>query len=109
MRTYGFDREVALLCAKGCCRRIRYVLLQRAMHPLMPDVSLRPTCLYPLMHDPWPFEQSKLEEPAESIRQDGLIQLIPVRPNTDGFEIVAGVRRFRAAQLAKTVLLPAAS
>ena len=47
------------------------------------------------------FEQSKLEELAESIRQHGLIQLITVRPNNNGFEIVAGARRFRAAQLAE--------
>jgi ParB family chromosome partitioning protein len=53
------------------------------------------------------FEQSKLEELAESIRQHGLIQPITVRPNSDGFEIVAGARRFRAAQLAELFSLPA--
>jgi ParB family chromosome partitioning protein len=52
------------------------------------------------------FEQSKLEELAESIRQHGLIQPITVRPNSDGFEIVAGARRFRAAQLAELFSLP---
>ena len=39
------------------------------------------------------FEQSKLEELAQSIRQHGLIQPITVRPNADGFEIVAGASR----------------
>ena len=53
------------------------------------------------------FEQNKLEELAESIRQHGLIQPITVRPNADGFEIVAGARRFRAAQLAELFSLPA--
>ena len=53
------------------------------------------------------FEPSKLEELAESIRQHGLIQPITVRPNSDGFEIVAGARRFRAAQLAELFSLPA--
>ena len=53
------------------------------------------------------FEQGKLEELAESIRQHGLIQPITVRPNTNGFEIVAGARRFRAAQLAEVFSLPA--
>jgi ParB family chromosome partitioning protein len=53
------------------------------------------------------FEQNKLEELAESIRQHGLIQPITVRPNADGFEIVAGARRFRAAQLAELLSLPA--
>ena len=53
------------------------------------------------------FEQTKLEELAESIRQHGLIQPITVRPNSDGFEIVAGARRFRAAQLAELFSIPA--
>lgn len=53
------------------------------------------------------FEPSKLAELAESIRQHGLIQPITVRPNVDGFEIVAGARRFRAAQLAELFSLPA--
>ena len=52
------------------------------------------------------FEQSKLEELAESIRQHGLIQPITVRPNNKGFEIVAGARRFRAAQLAELFSFP---
>jgi ParB family chromosome partitioning protein len=43
---------------------------------------------------------------AESIRQHGLIQPITVRPNADGFEIVAGARRFRAAQLPNCFLSP---
>lgn len=41
------------------------------------------------------FEQSKLGELAKSIRQHGLIQPITVRPNSDGFEIVAGARPSR--------------
>jgi ParB family chromosome partitioning protein len=53
------------------------------------------------------FEESKLHELAESIRQHGLIQPITVRPDAGGFEIVAGARRFRAAQLAELFSLPA--
>ena len=53
------------------------------------------------------FDESKLHELAESIRQHGLIQPITVRPQSDGFEIVAGARRFRAAQLAELFSLPA--
>ena len=44
------------------------------------------------------FEEAKLHELAESIRQHGLIQPITVRPRSEGFEIVAGARWFRAAQ-----------
>ena len=53
------------------------------------------------------FDESKLQELAESIRTNGLIQPITVRPNSEGFEIVAGARRFRAAQLVELFSLPA--
>ena len=53
------------------------------------------------------FDESKLSELAESIRTNGLIQPVTVRPNSNGFEIVAGARRFRAAQLAELFSLPA--
>ena len=53
------------------------------------------------------FDECKLGELAESIRTNGLIQPITVRPNAQGFEIVAGARRFRAAQLAELFSLPA--
>ncbi len=53
------------------------------------------------------FDEAKLQELADSIRANGLIQPITVRPNADGFEIVAGARRFRAALLAEVFSLPA--
>ena len=53
------------------------------------------------------FDEAKLQELAESIRTNGLIQPITVRPNSDGFEIVAGARRFRASQLAEMFSVPA--
>ena len=53
------------------------------------------------------FDESKLQELAESIRQHGLIQPITVRPNNQGFEIVAGARRYRASLLAELFSVPA--
>src|SRR5580698_3454442 len=53
------------------------------------------------------FDEAKLQELADSIRQHGLIQPITVRPNNQGFEIVAGARRYRAAQLAELFSVPA--
>jgi ParB family chromosome partitioning protein len=53
------------------------------------------------------FDEAKLYELAESIKQHGLIQPITVRPNNTGFEIVAGARRFRASQLAEVFSIPA--
>jgi len=52
------------------------------------------------------FEPRKLVELAERLRTHGLIQPITVRPNNEGFEIVAGARRFRAAQIAELAELP---
>lgn len=47
------------------------------------------------------FDEATLQELAESIRASGLIQPIVVRPLRQGnYEIVAGERRWRAAQLA---------
>ena len=52
------------------------------------------------------FEQSALEELAESIRENGVIQPLIVRKENGGFEIVAGERRWRAAKIAKLEKLP---
>ena len=53
------------------------------------------------------FDEATLNELAESVKHNGLIQPITVRPNNQGFEIVAGARRYRAAQLAELFSLPA--
>ena len=53
------------------------------------------------------FDEAKLYELAESIKHNGLIQPITVRPNNQGFEIVAGARRYRAAQVAELFSVPA--
>jgi len=52
------------------------------------------------------FDETKLYELAESIKHNGLIQPITVRPNNQGFEIVAGARRFRASLLAEQFAVP---
>ena len=48
------------------------------------------------------FDQSQLDELANSIREKGVMQPLLVRPTTDPnqFEIIAGERRWRASQLA---------
>src|SRR5262252_8627065 len=53
------------------------------------------------------FDQSKLEELAQSIRTSGVIQPLLVRPAGGLFELVAGERRWRAAQLAGLSRIPA--
>ena len=47
------------------------------------------------------FTDEQLKELAQSIKERGIIQPIIVRPKGDDYEIVAGERRWRAAQIAK--------
>jgi ParB family chromosome partitioning protein len=54
------------------------------------------------------FDETKLEELAESIRIRGVLQPIVVRPLAGGrYELVAGERRLRAARIADVELIPA--
>ena len=46
------------------------------------------------------FRPDKLEELAQSIRANGIIQPIVARRNGERFQIIAGERRWRAAQIA---------
>jgi ParB family chromosome partitioning protein len=52
------------------------------------------------------FDESRLQELAESISSTGLVQPIVVRRKGERFEIVAGERRWRAAQIAGLLRLP---
>lgn len=53
------------------------------------------------------IRQENLEELAESIRSQGLVQPIVVRPLGDGYELIAGERRWRASQMAGLHEIPA--
>jgi len=46
------------------------------------------------------FDETKIDELASSIRNQGIIQPLIVRPKNDGFELIAGERRWRAAMSA---------
>ena len=58
------------------------------------------------------FDQEKLSELADSIRAQGVVQPVVVRPlvgkgGNEGFELIAGERRWRAAQIAGLERIPA--
>lgn len=76
---------------------------QRTVLTLVALAEVRPNPDQPRKH----FDQEKLAELAESIKTHGLLQPIVVRRAEGGFDIVAGERRFRAAQLAGISHLPA--
>jgi ParB family chromosome partitioning protein len=53
------------------------------------------------------FEENALKELASSIRTQGVLSPLLVRPLTEnGFEIIAGARRYRAAQMAEVPTVP---
>ncbi|HHX16304.1 MAG TPA: ParB/RepB/Spo0J family partition protein [Mollicutes bacterium] len=53
------------------------------------------------------FDEKALNELADSIRQHGIIQPLVVRKLNDKYEIIAGERRYKAAQLAGLQKVPA--
>ena len=52
------------------------------------------------------LDEARLQELAQSIRANGLIQPIVVRKEGDRFQIIAGERRWRAAKLAGLLRVP---
>ncbi|WP_029888511.1 ParB/RepB/Spo0J family partition protein [Polycyclovorans algicola] len=70
----------------------------------LPVAQLQPGAHQPRKH----FDEAGLAELADSIRARGIVQPLIVRPVSGGrFEIVAGERRFRAAQLVGLKVVPA--
>jgi len=71
--------------------------------PLEVDVDrLTPNALQPRAQ----LDDARLEELARSIKSNGLIQPIIVRKTGDRFQIIAGERRWRAAQKAGLLRVP---
>ncbi len=52
------------------------------------------------------FGAEALDELVQSVKQHGILQPIVVRPSGESYEIIAGERRWRAAQLAKLIEVP---
>lgn len=87
----GTPETVEQAEADGLLRKIPVEMLQRGVY--QPRVDMHP---------------DTLEELANSIRAQGVVQPIVVRPvGGDRFEIIAGERRWRAAQLAGLHDIPA--
>ncbi|WP_034388862.1 ParB/RepB/Spo0J family partition protein [Deinococcus sp. YIM 77859] len=69
----------------------------------LPVQDLQPGTFQPRVH----FDQQALQELAHSIREQGVLQPLLVRPLGNGrYEIVAGERRWRAAQMAGLTEVP---
>ena len=55
------------------------------------------------------FEEKSLNELADSIRLHGIFTPLLVRPSVQGYELIAGERRLRAAKIAGLTTVPAIS
>ena len=69
---------------------------------MLPVSALAPHPGQPRRH----FDDAALDELAQSIADRGLLQPIVVRPSGRGYQIVAGERRWRAAQRARLHEVP---
>ena len=64
--------------------------------------SIVPGPMQPRTH----FDEASLQSLADSIRSHGIVQPLLVRRRGDGFELIAGERRWRAAKLAGVTRVP---
>jgi ParB family chromosome partitioning protein len=94
---HGETKVRALALAGTVGRRQRTVLT------LVPLSAVTPNPDQPRKH----FDEDALAELAASIKTRGLLQPIVVRRLTDGYRLLAGERRFRAATLAGLDRVPA--
>ena len=69
----------------------------------IPTASIRPNSKQPREH----FDEESLAALAESIREVGVLQPVLVRAGGDGFELIAGERRWRAARRIGLQTIPA--
>jgi len=108
------DREALLSSKKGKKRA-----LGKGLGALIPDVEhgkeaqkeyfqcdislIQPNRFQPRRN----FPENELNELAQSIKEQGVIQPILVRKNDTGFELIAGERRLRAAKRAGFERIPA--
>jgi len=91
--------------------------LGRGLEALIPElggerreriVSIDIDAIQPNRHQPRQhLNEEKLQELADSIRSHGLVQPVVVRTVGEGYELVAGERRWRAARLAGLDKIPA--
>lgn len=95
-RTRGLGRGLGALIGAQDAMRPRETVVE------IPVEAIRPNRYQPRQS----MDDAALHELAESIRVHGVLQPIVVRRAEDGYELIAGERRFRAAQLAGLPRVP---
>src|SRR5512140_2848776 len=69
----------------------------------LPTNQIKPNVLNPRKH----FDEKEIEELAQSFREYGIIQPVIVYSDNAHFRIICGERRWKAAQLANLMEMPA--
>jgi ParB family transcriptional regulator, chromosome partitioning protein len=103
---------------KSGSKKSRKLVLGRGLDALLPDIE--PTedvsneyfscdigLIHPNRYQPrLRFSDNELDDMARSIREQGIIQPLLVRKDNNGFELIAGERRLRAAKKAGLKQVP---
>lgn len=96
---------------RGLGRGLDALLASHSARPVEADEELQElplTAIHPNPDQPRrEFDESALAELAASIKVQGVVQPVVVRPVDGGYQLVAGERRWRAAQQAGLARIPA--
>ena len=90
----AFERSAGLVAGGGSAAM---PAVQGEGYSSIAVADIHPNPSQPRRH----FSEGSLEELAQSLKRHGMIQPILVRPHNQGYQIVAGERRWRAAQRAQ--------
>ena len=113
------NQEVPPSAAKSAAAPIQRRALGRGLDALLPAIPAAAPIRDGVQHielsriDPNPFQarqhfdQEKLRELAQSIKNHGVMQPVVARANGERFTLIAGERRWRAAALAGLAAVPA--
>lgn len=101
--------------ARGLGRGLSSLIPERASEELKPEETTRREAvvveLDAIVPNPYQprrtFREAEMMELAESIKVHGVIQPVLLRPHGDGYQLVAGERRVRAARVAGLTGVPA--
>ena len=98
-RTRRASGRITAESAAGLCRNAPAVRQSRRSRR-----RTNPSCRFAAVHPVLSnlektFPEEALRELADSIREQGIVQPLIVRERGDGFELIAGERRWRAAQM----------
>src|SRR5271169_7022671 len=100
-RPGGLGKGLGALIPSGAAERGSVVTAPGLQE--LPIAAIRPNPYQPRDR----FDEEGIGALADSIREVGLLQPVLVRPAGDGYELVAGERRWRAAHRAGLQMIPA--